>query len=216
MQISCLARMILSGAITLALVSVATSQSSGWRASIVSASPEEPEYISGDNWPGRPVAHRWVKLIVELTSPGKDVKLPVAQIQLSNDKGNYPATAIAYQVSPKDSIVYLPLLLLTPPHTDRGMKESQGKPRVSGGWSTLSSFTPDRKGFEPVSIGFFEKMDVNKMLFNIKLKGTSGGRELSLVKSPLKVILLFAVPEGAANLQLRVGDAPSVAVPAVL
>ena len=214
MHIRFLFRTILYGVIAFGLAPGATSQTSGWSASIVSASSDEPEYVSGENWPGRPAGHRWIKLTVQLTSPNKDAKLPAAEIQLSNDQGSYAATAIGYQVSAKDSIVYLPLLVLTPPHSDTGVKKSEGKPRVGGGWSTLYALTPEKR-LEPMSVGFFEKMDVKKMLFDVKLKGPSGGRELMLAKSPLNVVLLFAVPEGAANLQLRVADAPRAPVPTV-
>ncbi len=214
MRIGHLYRLLVFVVMVFGLTQHALTQTSTWNASIVSATSEEPQYISGDNWPGRPENHRWVRLVVQVTSPGKQAKLPVAQIRLSNSDGSYPATAIGYQVKPNDSIVYLPLLVVTPPHADKGMKEAgKEKPKVGGGWSTLRAITDGR--FEPVSVGFFEKMDINKMLFDVELKGASGGKELRLVKSPLTLVLLFAVPEGAGNIQLHVGEGPSVAVPAV-
>ncbi len=208
-------RMLLCGLVILVLAQPLLSQTPSWNASIASAASEQPEYISGNQWPGRPAGHRWVRLVVQFTSPGKQAKLPFEHIKLSNSDGNYPVTAVGYQVKPTDSIVYLPVLVVNPPHADKGMKEtsSKDKPKVGGGWSTLRDIKDGK--FEPVSIGFFEKMDINKMLFNVELKGANGGKELRLVKSPLNVVLLFAVPEGAADLQLRVGDGIQVALPAV-
>jgi hypothetical protein len=215
MRISFVSRMALSGVITLALVPVATSQTSGWRASIVSASSEEPQHIhltpggSAADWPGRPPAHRWIKLTVEVTSPGKDVKLRVAQIQLSNEHGSYPATAIGYQVSPKHSIVYHQLLMVHPPHTDPGMKEA-GKEPVGGGWTPLLSVADGQLYLT----GYGFSADSKKLLFVVD--GNLGGENsLVMKKSPLKLVLLFAVPEAAANLQLRVGDATGLAVPVI-
>ena len=205
---------IFSVAVTIVLVQAAICQTPAWNATIVSVSSDLPEYVSGDKWPGRPAGHRWVSLTVQLTSPVKDSKAAAASILIINKDGSYPVTAIGYQVKPKDSIVYLPLLILSTPHTDQGMKETKKEaPKVGGGWSTLSVMSPDRKRLDPVSVGFFEKMDIKKMLFNVLLKGESGGRELQLVKSQLIVVLLFAVPEGAANLQLKFGDAELVSVP---
>lgn len=189
-------------------------QGAAWNASIVSATSEEPEFVSGQNWPGRPDGHRWIKLIVQLTSPGKKAMLPVNTVKLVRQDANYPVTAIGYQVKPGDSVVYLPLLTLATPHADKGVKGAQGKPKTNGGWSTLRSITP-QGAFEETSIGFFEKMDINKMLFDVELKGASGGRELRLVKSPLNIILLFAVPQGLNDWQLKVGDNAALSVPAV-
>lgn len=215
MPVGVLYRVLLCGFVMLVLTQPVVSQPAGWNASIASAASEEPQYISGDQWPGRPDGHRWVKLVVQFTSPGKQAKLPFDQIRLSNNDGNYPVTAVGYQVKPTDSIVYLPVLVVNPPHADKGMKDSSSKDKmkVGGGWSTLRDIKDGR--FEPVSIGFFEKMDINKMLFDVELQGASGGKELRLIKSPLNVVLLFAVPEGAADLQLRVGDGVQVALPAV-
>ena len=86
--------------------------------------------------------------------------------------------------------------------------------KTSSGWSSLRNITP-RGTFEETSVGFFEKMDPNKMLFNVELKGASGGRELRLVKSPLNMILLFAVPQGITDLQLKIGNGTALAVPTV-
>lgn len=192
----------------------APGQRAAWKASIVSATSDEPEYVSGQDWPGRPAGHRWIRLIVQLTSPGKRATLPATAIKLNHQDASFPATAVGYQVKPADSIVYLPLLTLNTPHPDKGVKTAEGKLKTNGGWSTLRSITP-AGAFEETSIGFFEKMDINKMLFDVELKGASGGRELRLAKSPLNMVLLFAVPEGATDLQLRIGDGLAVAVPAM-
>jgi hypothetical protein len=214
MRITNVCRIVLSGIVVLCVYQQANSQSATWNASIVSVTSEEPEFVSGQDWPGRPAGHRWMKLVVQLSSPGKKSTLPASAIRLSSQDTSYPATAVGYQVKPTDSIVYLPLLLVSPPHPDKGMKASQGKVKTGGGWSSLRSITPAGK-FEETSTGFFEKMDINKMLFNVVLKGASGGRELGLMKSPLNMVFLFAVPEGLTDVQLRVGDGAAIPVPAV-
>lgn len=65
-------------------------QGAAWHASIVSPTSEEPEFVSGQNWPGRPDGHRWIKLIVQLTSPGKKAMLPVNTVKLVRRDANYP------------------------------------------------------------------------------------------------------------------------------
>lgn len=195
----------------------------GWKVSIVSVSSDPPEFVSGNNipgrpgnaaWPGRPTGYEWKAVTVEVANPTKNAQVPASQVQLIFKDGNSPATAIAYRVKPKDSLVYLPLLLLSTPHSETGMKESGGSPKASGGWSTISTMSADRKRLEPAYVGFFEKMDPDKMLFSVVLNGPSGGREITIHKSPLALVFLFSVPVGASDLQVKFGDAAPVGVPA--
>lgn len=210
-------------------IQLSSAQTALWKASVVSVSSEAPMYVSKTDsmdksstdpyWPGRPAGHRWVVLTVQLTSPSKNARVPAAKILLTNKDGSYPLAAVGHKVNPKDSIVYLPVLMLTEPHADKGMAQSTGNPKTGGGWSTSYDIVPDpanpkRKLFSPFSVGFFESMDPKKVLFNVILKGESGGRELEVRKSPLNLILLFAVPEAAADLSLKFGDAEPAPVPA--
>lgn len=222
-------RIVLLFLVSLTVIPTAISQTSTWKASIVSVSPELPEWVTGTDsrkpavpiepyWPGRPTGHRWVTLTVQLTSPAKDSSLAASGIRVTDKDGSYPVTAVGYRFKPKDSIVYLPLLILSAPYADRGMMSHETKdakdriPKVGGGWSTLYVLKPGGKGFDVESLAFYEKMDPGKMLFRVLLNGANG-RELILKKSPLDVVLLFAVPDGAATLQLKVGDAEPVSVP---
>ena len=195
--------------VALAVGFTAIAQTPSWKASVVSMSNDSPQFVSGaQNWPGRPAGHRWIALTVQMTSPSKDLKVAAADIIVFNQDGSYVVTAVSHQVKPTDSIVYLPLQILAQPHADKGMQETTANPKTGGGWSTLYD-----NSMQPKSVGFFEKMDINKMLFNVLLKGTSGGREVQVTKSPLNLVLLFAVPQEASKLQLKFGDAEAVPLP---
>ncbi|HUF52142.1 MAG TPA: hypothetical protein VMR52_00005 [Dehalococcoidia bacterium] len=197
--------------LVLATLAAVGAQTAGWGARLVSVLDDEPQYVSGDVWPGRPPGHRWVTLVVALASPAKDASLPAAQIRLVDDQGAYPATAIGHQVNAKDAPVFLPLLTQNPPHSDPGMGKSQGRRPRSTGWSSIRKFVDGR--FDPVGVHFFQDMNPKKGLFGVDLEGPSGGREVRLFKSPLNLVLLFAVPGNAVDLRLHVGDGDPIPLP---
>jgi hypothetical protein len=212
---------LLASAIVLALVSTASAQTSAWNASIVSASTTEPQFISEKVWPGRAAGHRWIKLVVEFTKEGAPGGLPASQITLISDSSSDTVTAVGHQVSPRDAIVYLPMVVLPSPHPDPGTKSGPEVPKADGAWTTI--YQPDsvnKNLMRPLLKGFYDKRakskDWSTALFFVLLQGKSGERELIATKqAPLRVSLLFAVPEGATNLQLRVGDKAAIPVPAL-
>jgi hypothetical protein len=151
-------------------------------------------------------------LTVRVASPSKDAETAAAKIVLVGKDGSYPVTAVGYRAKPKHAVVYLPLLMIEPAHPETGMREAAGAERGPGIWSTLYTMTPDKR-LEPTSVGYFENSRGDKVLFRVVLKGQDGGRALAVAKSPVDLVLLFAVPEAATDLKLHFGSAETVAIP---
>ena len=195
-------------------------QEAGWKVSVVSTSSDSPMFVSSGEyksqkslaWPGRPPGHRWIAATVEVTSPSKDSAVAAANIKINAKDASYPVTAVGFQAKPKDAVVYFPLLLLDAPYADTGMKEAGNAQRGPGVWSTIYLMTPEKQ-LEPTWNGYYSNSRGNKLLFRVTHKPGPKGREILFSKSPLSIVLLFAVPESAVDLQLKFGEVPGTAVP---